>query len=83
MQRTVKSTLLTYAVNELDEQGNISARVATVEVAETDPAKALKKAFKAVGFFTPLKSEIRERRWVMDDEIFFKYAKPVEPAVNA
>ena len=83
MQRTVRTTLFTYAVNELDEQGNITAKVATVEVAETDPTKALKKAFKAVGFFTPLKSEIRERLWVMDDDIFFKYAKPVEPTDNA
>lgn len=77
MQRTVKATKFTYAVNTINEDGTITAKVATIEVPETDEKKALKKAFKEVGSFAPLKTEITETLWVLDDEIFFKYAKPV------
>ena len=78
MQRTVKSTKFTYGVNELDEKGNILVKVATVEIPETDEKKALKKAFKQVGTFAPLKVETVEKLYVLDDEIFFKYATVAE-----
>lgn len=79
MQRTVKATKFTYAVNELNEKGELTAKIATVEIPETDTKKALKKAFKEVGTFAPLKTETTETLYVLDDEIFFKYAKMVDP----
>ena len=78
MQRTVKMTKFTYAVNELNEKGELSAKLATIEVAENDIKKALKKAFKEVGPFTPLKTETTEKLYKLDDEIFFKYAVAVD-----
>ena len=83
MQRTVKATKFTYAVNEIREDGTITAKLATIEIPETDEKKALKKAFKEVGSFAPLKTEITETLWVLDDEIFFEYAKPVYPEKEA
>ena len=79
MQRTVKATKFTYAVNEINEKGELTAKIATVEVPETDNKKALKKAFKEVGPFTPLKVETTETLYILDDEIFFKYAVKAEP----
>lgn len=79
MQRTVKATKFTYAVNELNEQGELASRIATIEIPETDPKKALRKAFKEIGTFAPLKTETTESLYVLDDEIFFKYAEKVEP----
>ena len=79
MQRTVKSTRFTYVVNEINEKNEIASRIETVEVPETDPKKALKQAFKKVGTFAPLKSEIIETLWVLEDDIFFQYAHKVEP----
>lgn len=81
MQRTVKATKFAYAVNELHENGEISTRIETVEVPETDVKKALKRAFKEVGPFSPLKTEITESLYVLDDEIFFKYATKVDTKV--
>lgn len=78
MQRTVKMTKFTYAVNELNENGELTAKLATVEVAETTAKKALKKAFAKVGAFAPLKTEITEALYKLDDEIFFQYATRVE-----
>lgn len=76
MQRTVKSTKFTYAVNELTD-GKLSSRIATVEVPETDAKKALKSAFKKVGTFAPLKVEIVEALYVLDDETFLRLATKV------
>lgn len=81
MQRTVKSTKFTYAVNEL-VNGELSSRIATVEVPETDAKKALKSAFKKVGTFAPLKVEIIEALYVLDDETFLKLAKKVPSDKN-
>lgn len=78
MQRTVKMTKFTYAVNELNEKGELTAKLATVEVAETNVKKALKKAFAKVGVFAPLKTETTEALYKLDDEVFFKYATRVE-----
>lgn len=79
MQRTVKNTVFTYAVNEIDKDGKISARIEKIEIPETDEKKALKMAFKKVGFFAPLKVEVNEKLYILDDEIFFKYATVAEP----
>ena len=78
MQRTVKGIRFVYAVTEMDESGNVSARVEKIEVMETDEKKALKKAIKMVGLFNPLKVEKFEKLYVLDDEIFFQHAREVE-----
>lgn len=83
MQRTVKATKFTYAKTTINEAGQITAELATVEVPETDPKKALKKAFKEVGTFAPLKTEITETLYLLDDDIFFKYAVKAEPKEKA
>ena len=77
MQRTVKSTVFTYAKSTI-EDGQLKSELATVEVVETNEKKALKLAFKKVGNFAPLKVETRERLYKLDDDIFFKYATVVE-----
>ena len=74
MQRTVYSTKFTYVENTIEENGEITAKVQTVTIHETDEKKALKKAFKEVGSFAPLKTEKVSELYVLDDEIFFKYA---------
>ena len=78
MQRTVKGTRFTYAQTTINEKGELTATLATVDVMETDPKKALKKAFKEAGTFAPLKTETFEKLYVLDDAIFFQYAKEVE-----
>lgn len=78
MQRTVKSTVFTYVVNDINEKGEVNSKIATVEVPEVDHKKALKSAFKKVGYFAPLKSEVKEDLWILDDETFFKYAKKAD-----
>lgn len=83
MQRTVKATKFTYAKTTINEDGQISAELATIEVPETDHKKALKKAFKEVGTFAPLKTETTETLYILDDDIFFKYAVKAEPKEKA
>lgn len=81
MQRTVYSTKFTYAKTELHEDGTFSTVLDTVTAHETDEKKAYKMASKIVGNFAPLKTEKVAKLWVLEDEIFFKYAKPqdIEP----
>ena len=79
MQRTVKSTKFTFARVTLNEKNEIETNLDTITVMEIDPKKALKKAFKEVGTFAPIKTEICEDLYVLDDDVFFKYAKKVEP----
>lgn len=83
MQRTVKATKFTYAKTTINEAGQITAELSTVEVPETDPKKAVKRAFKEVGPFAPLKIETTETLYLLDDEIFFKYAVKAEPKEKA
>ncbi len=78
MQRTVKQTRYTYAKTELNENNELFATLETVTVNETEPKKALKMAFAQVGTFAPLKVETTETLYKLDDEIFFKYAVPVD-----
>lgn len=77
MQRTVYSTKFTFAKTEL-VNGELTATLATITVHETDEKRALKKAFKEIGTFAPLKTEKVSALYVLDDDIFFKYAKRVE-----
>ena len=74
MQRTVYSTKFTYVKNTLTEDGQIKSELATHIVHETDEKRALKKAVKEIGMFAPIKTEKVSELYVLDDEIFFKYA---------
>ena len=78
MQRTIKLTKFTYAESVLNEEGEIETKLQDITIMETNEKKALKKAFKEVGVFKPLKVEQVERLYQLDDEIFFKYAKLVD-----
>lgn len=79
MQRTVKGTRFTYVENTLTENNEIKSELKTVEVMESNEDKALKKATKAVGHAViPVKTETFEKLYVLDDDIFFQYAKVVE-----
>lgn len=75
MQRTVYSTKFTYVHNELMKDNTIKSTLNEITIHETDEKKALKKAHKEVGYFTPVKTEKVSELYVLDDEIFFKYAK--------
>lgn len=78
MQRTVITTRFTYVENTFNEDNTITSEIKTVDIMETDEKKALKKAFKKVGTFAPVKTEKVSTLYVLDDEIFFQYAKPVD-----
>lgn len=74
MQRTVKGTRFTYA-NVTIENGNVNTELKTIDIPETDEKRAYKKAVKELGKnFTPIKTETTETLWLLEDEIFFKYA---------
>lgn len=75
MQRTVYSTKFTYVENTIKEDGQIASEIKSVTIHETDEKKALKKAVKEIGMFAPIKTEKVSELYVLDDEIFFKYAK--------
>lgn len=74
MQRTVYSTKFTYVENTIKEDGQITAEIKSVTIHETDEKKALKKAVKEIGMFAPIKTEKVSELYVLDDDIFFKYA---------
>ncbi len=77
MQRTVNSTKFTYVQNTI-ENGEIKSELKEVLVRETDEKKALRKAYKEVGNFVPIKVEQVSELYVLEDDIFFQYAHKVE-----
>ena len=77
MQRTVNSTKFTYVQNTI-ENGEIKSELKEVTVRETDEKKALRKAYKEVGNFVPIKVEQVSELYVLEDDIFFQYAHKVE-----
>lgn len=77
MQRTVNSTKFTYVHNTI-ENGEIKSELKEVIVRETDEKKALRKAYKEVGNFVPIKVEQVSELYVLEDDIFFQYAHKVE-----
>lgn len=77
MQRTVYSTKFTYVDNEIHETEKgveIVSTLKTITVHESEPKKALKNAIKEIGLFNPIKTEKVAELYVLNDEIFFKYA---------
>ena len=77
MQRTVNSTKFTYVQTTI-ENGEIKSELKEVVVRETDEKKALRKAYKEVGNFVPIKVEQVSELYVLEDDIFFQYAHKVE-----
>ena len=77
MQRTVNSTKFTYVQNTI-ENGEIKSELKEVLIRETDEKKALRKAYKEVGNFVPIKVEQVSELYVLEDDIFFQYAHKVE-----
>lgn len=77
MQRKVNSTKFTYVHNTI-ENGEIKSELKEVLVRETDEKKALRKAYKEVGNFVPIKVEQVSELYVLEDDIFFQYAHKVE-----
>ena len=77
MQRTVNSTKFTYVQNTI-ENGEIKSELKEVVVRATDEKKALRKAYKEVGNFVPIKVEQVSELYVLEDDIFFQYAHKVE-----
>ena len=77
MQRKVNSTKFTYVQNTI-ENGEIKSELKEVVVRETDEKKALRKAYKEVGNFVPIKVEQVSELYVLEDDIFFQYAHKVE-----
>ena len=77
MQRTVNSTKFTQGQNTI-ENGEIKSELKEVVVRETDEKKALRKAYKEVGNFVPIKVEQVSELYVLEDDIFFQYAHKVE-----
>lgn len=79
MQRTVKSTVLTVAKVEMIN-GEITTHTHEIKVnGVTDEKIATRKAKKEFGDFVVLASTITEDLYVLEDEIFFKYAHIVTP----
>ena len=83
MQRTVKGTKFTYVENTLTENNEIVSALRIIVVNESDPKKAYKLAAKTLGHnFHPIKTEEHAKTYILDDEIFFKYAKPIDENKN-
>lgn len=79
MQRTVKSTMLTVAKVER-VNGELTTTTREIKVnGVTDEKVAIRKAKKEHGDFIVLDSTIVEDLYVLEDEIFFKYAHIVTP----
>lgn len=79
MQRTVKSTVLTVAKVER-VNGELTTHIDDIKVFNiTDEKVAIRKAKKTYGEFVVLESRIEEDLYILDDEIFFKYATVKKP----
>lgn len=73
MKRTVHSTRFTFVNAELID-GELVTSLGTIEVPEKNEKKAFKMAVKKMGIFKPVKVEHVSTLYILDDEIFFKYA---------
>lgn len=79
MQRTVKGVRVNLAkMGMVDNQITITD-TKTVTFANTDEKTAIKKATKLNIGYGVISVEPFEQLYVLDDEIFFKYATAVEP----
>ena len=79
MQRTVHETHFNVAKVVAKEDGTYACEIFTVFVPETDEKKARKLLEKKIGECQVLKAEEKTALYILDDEIFFKYATRIEP----
>ena len=79
MQRTVKGTRVNLAKMEIVKGQIAVADVKSVVYPNTPEEKAIKKAQKDNLGYGVISAEPHEQLYVLDDAIFFKYAKAVEP----
>ena len=77
MQRTVRGTKITYAKVEM-VNGEIALEKAVYMSTEKDPTVAVKKFRKVNPTDAVLATEEFSQLYILDDEIFFKYAKVAE-----
>lgn len=80
MQRTVKGKRIQYVEINENNDGTVDTVNVTVTIPEADEKKARKRLAKMLGY-TPYVKKVEpfECLYVLDDEIFFKYAVPVNP----
>lgn len=79
MQRTVKSTVVNYAKVEM-VNGEAKATLNEIKInGVTDEKLAIRKAKKELGEIAVLSTSIAEDLYILEDEIFFKYAHIVKP----
>lgn len=75
MQRTVHGTKFTFVDIKVDDNGTIGTEVKSQIVPETDRKTAERKLTKIIGHtVTIIKAEETTELWILEDEIFFKYA---------
>ena len=79
MQRTVKGTRVHLAKMEMVDGSIAIAETKTETYANTDEKTAVKKATKANIGYGVISTETFEQKYILDDEIFFKYAVAVTP----
>lgn len=79
MQRTVKGIKVNLGKFAIVDGKPTLIGEKTVTFANTTEENAIKKAVKKNIGFGVISTEKIETLYVLDDEIFFKYAKPVEP----
>ena len=77
MQRTVHGTKITFAKVE-NNNGELTITKAEYMSAERDPETAIKKFRKVNPTDAIISTEEFTKLYVLEDEIFFKYAKVVE-----
>lgn len=77
MQRKVKVTKINYATIE-PVNGELTTKTYSTVIKENNVDKALKKFRKSNPNACVISTETIENLYVLDDEIFFKYAEPVE-----
>lgn len=79
MQRTVKSTVVNYAKVEM-VNGEAKATLNEIKInGVTDEKVAIRRAKKELGEIAVLSTSITEDLYVLEDEIFFKYAHIENP----
>lgn len=79
MQRTVKGVRVNLAKMGMVENQITITDTKSVVYANTDEKTAIRKATKANIGYGVISVEPFEQLYILDDEIFFKYATAVEP----
>ena len=78
MQRTVHGTKITFAKVTIDG-ANVRTVIDSTIVDIKDTATAIKSFVKKHPTFAVVKTEPISKLYILDDEIFFKYAREAKP----